>query len=115
MTNIIYKIEDAAIWAQAQAAGSYTGSPLDVADGFIHLSSAEQVRETADKWFTGRTGMVLVHIDATILASTLKWEASRGGALFPHNYGPLPMSAMIAVAPMMLDEAGKHIFGPDIA
>jgi uncharacterized protein (DUF952 family) len=62
MTNIIYKIEDAETWASAQAAGSYTGSPLDVADGFIHLSAGNQVRETAGKWFTGREGLVLVHV-----------------------------------------------------
>jgi uncharacterized protein (DUF952 family) len=115
MTDLIYKIEDATIWAQAQNSGSYTGSPLDVTDGFIHLSAANQVRETADKWFTGRQGLVLVHVDSTALGETLKWEASRDGALFPHNYGPLPMGAIRAVVPMPLDDTGRHIFGPDIA
>ena len=115
MTQIIYKIEDADVWAQAQAKGRYTGSPLDVADGFVHLSSADQVRETADKWFTGREGLVLVQIDADALSSTLKWEPSRDGALFPHNYGDLPMSVVMNVAPMLLDSNGKHIFAPPIA
>ena len=114
MSNIIYKIEDAAIWALAQSAGSYTGSALDVADGFIHLSAVDQVRETADKWFAGREGLVLVHVDADALGDALKWEASRDGALFPHNYGPLPMSAIIAVEAMRLDGDGKHIFGSHI-
>jgi uncharacterized protein (DUF952 family) len=111
MTNIIYKIEDAVIWARAQAIGSYTGSPLDVADGFIHLSAGDQVRETAGKWFTGREGLVLVHVDADALGDALKWEASRDGALFPHNYAPLLMDAIVAVEPMLLDGDGKHVFG----
>ena len=115
MTNIIYKIEEANIWAAAQTAGTYTGSALDIADGFIHLSAGDQVRETADKWFTGRLGLVLVHIDADALGATLKWEGLRDGALFPHNYGPLPMSAVLDVVPMLIDADGKHIFGPQIA
>jgi uncharacterized protein (DUF952 family) len=115
MNSIIYKIEDAKIWAAAQAVGAYTGSPLDIADGFIHLSGATQVRETAGEWFTGREGLVLVHVDGEVLGATLKWELSRDGALFPHNYGPLPMSAVVAVVDMPLDSEGKHIFGAYIA
>ena len=115
MSNIIYKIETAKIWADAQAVGTYIGSPLDVSDGFIHLSGSDQVRETADKWFTGQEDLVLVSVDGDALSATLKWEASRDGALFPHNFGPLPMSAVRDVAPMPLDSAGKHIFGPNIA
>jgi uncharacterized protein (DUF952 family) len=114
MSTIIYKIEEADVWAQAETLGIYTGSPLDIADGFIHLSAADQVRETADKWFTRREGLVLVHVDSETLGATLKWEMSRGGALFPHNYGPLPMSAVKGIEPMPLDEAGKHVFGPHI-
>ena len=115
MTDIIYKIEDAAAWSKAEAVGHYTGSALDLADGFVHLSGADQVRETADKWFTGREGLVLVHINADALGPGLKWEASRGGALFPHNYGPLPMSAVLMAVAMPLDKNGKHVFGPEIA
>jgi uncharacterized protein (DUF952 family) len=112
--NFIYKIEDAAVWADAQESGAYTGSALDLADGFIHLSAAHQVRETAAKWFGGRVGLVLVGVDAQALGGALKWEASRGGALFPHLYNPLPMSAVRNVVPMPINEAGVHVFGADI-
>lgn len=114
MRNTVYKIEDASVWASAQALGSYSGSPLDVADGFIHLSAVDQVRETADKWFTGREGLVLVHVNSDALGEALKWEASRDGALFPHNYGPLAMSAVLAVEEMTLNRHGRHVFGPHI-
>lgn len=112
--TLIYKIEDAAIWADAHKAGAYIGSALDQADGFIHLSAANQVRDTAAKWFGGKADLVLVGVDAQALGDALKWEASRGGALFPHLYGPLPMSAVRGVAPMPLDQAGLHVFGADI-
>jgi uncharacterized protein (DUF952 family) len=115
MTKLIYKIEEATIWAQAQAQGQYLGSQLDLADGFIHLSSASQVRETADKWFTGRAGLVLVSVNTQVLGEALKWEASRGGELFPHLYAPLPMIAVEAVVAMPLDGQGLHMFGPEIA
>jgi uncharacterized protein (DUF952 family) len=114
MSNIIYKIEEQAVWIAAQAADIYHGSPLDVADGFIHLSAADQVRETAAKWFTGRKGLVLAHIKVDALGDKLKWEASRGDALFPHLYGPLPMSALHDVEDLPLDEDGLHMFGPTI-
>jgi uncharacterized protein (DUF952 family) len=114
INTLIYKIEDATIWAKAEAAGSYTGSPLDVRDGFIHLSAADQVRETAAKWFTGKPGLVLISVDSGALGEALKWEASRGGALFPHLYAPLAMSAVRGVTPMPLDGAGQHIFGAEI-
>jgi uncharacterized protein (DUF952 family) len=114
MTNIIYKIEEHDVWIAAQAADVYLGSPLDVADGFIHLSAADQVRETAAKWFAGRKGLILAHIKADVLDDKLKWETSRGGALFPHLYGPLPMSALHDVEDLPVDDNGVHIFGPSI-
>jgi uncharacterized protein (DUF952 family) len=114
MTNLVYKIEEHTIWVTAQANGIYHGSPLDLADGFIHLSSAEQVRETAAKWFAGRKGLVLAHIKVDVLGNRLKWEASRGGALFPHLYGPLEMEALHDVEDLPLDENGLHMFGPTI-
>jgi uncharacterized protein (DUF952 family) len=114
MTNIIYKIEDAAVWIAAQTADIYFGSPLDLADGFIHLSAADQVRETAAKWFTGRKGLVLAHIKVSALSEKLVWETSRGGALFPHLYGPLHMSALHDVEDLPVDENGLHMFGPTI-
>jgi uncharacterized protein (DUF952 family) len=114
MPNIIYKIEEAAIWSAAQSQGLYEGSALDKADGFIHLSAADQVRQTALTWFAGREGLILAHIDTDALGDTLKWEASRGGALFPHNYGAVPMSAVLGVEILELDNTGNHIFGPAI-
>jgi uncharacterized protein (DUF952 family) len=112
--TLIYKIEDATIWADAQKAGAYTGSALDQSDGFIHLSAANQVRETAAKWFSGQAGLVLVAVDAEALGDALRWEASRGGALFPHLYSPLPMSAVRDVAPMLLDQNGLQVFEANI-
>jgi uncharacterized protein (DUF952 family) len=114
MTKLIYKIEDAATWIAAQAADIYYGSPLDIADGFIHLSAANQVRETAAKWFSGRKGLVLAHIKVDMLGDNLKWEVSRGGALFPHLYGPLHMTALHDVEDLPVDENGLHMFGPTI-
>jgi uncharacterized protein (DUF952 family) len=114
MTDLLYKIETAENWREAQAQGVYMGSPLDVADGFIHLSGAHQVRETAGKWFRGRTGLVLIGLDPAPLGETLVWEPSRDGALFPHIYGPLPMNAVQSVVPMPVGDDGLHLFGPDI-
>jgi uncharacterized protein (DUF952 family) len=114
MTQLIYKIEEHAVWVAAQAADIYHGSPLDLTDGFIHLSTADQVRETAAKWFTGRTGLVLAHIKVDALGDKLKWEVSRGGALFPHLYGPLHLSALHDVEDLPVDENGMHMFGPTI-
>lgn len=115
MNNIIYKIEDAKVWTDAQALGHYAGSPLDLADGFIHMSTSAQVRETAGKWFAGKADLVLVGVDSDALAGALKWEVSRDGALFPHIYAALPMNAVLCVTPMPLGETGLHIFGPEIA
>jgi uncharacterized protein (DUF952 family) len=91
--DIAYKICTRAEWSQALARGVFEGSPVDRTDGFIHLSAPDQVRATADKWFAGQADLVLVAIDLTALGETVVWEASRGGALFPHIYGPLPTSA----------------------
>lgn len=114
MTNIIYKIETAEAWQKAQSTGVYTGSALDVMDGFIHLSTADQVRETANKWFAGQNDLILASIDSAQLGDMIKWEPSRDGALFPHVYGILPMSAVIETAPMCVGEDGLYLFGPHI-
>jgi uncharacterized protein (DUF952 family) len=115
MHKTIYKIEDAAVWALAQDAGAYTGSPLDMADGYIHLSTFDQVRQTARKWFSGRHGLVLIGVASEFLGEALRYEASRGGALFPHLYAPLSIDAVISVVDLPLDDQGLHIFGPEIA
>ena len=88
--TLIYKILGRDEWAAAEAAGVFTGSAVDIADRFIHFSAEAQVRETLNRHFAGRTDLVLVAVEAGALGPALKWEPSRGGALFPHLYGPLP-------------------------
>ena len=91
---LIYKIEAAEVWRAAQAAGVYQGSSLDVADGFIHFSTAAQFEATLAKWFRGRGGLLVAAIDAASLGDALRYEPARGGDLFPHLYAPLPMTAV---------------------
>jgi uncharacterized protein (DUF952 family) len=86
---LIFKIIDRDEWAKAQRKGQFTGAAIDLADGYIHLSGANQVSETAAKYFAGRENLVLVAYEANQFGAELKWEASRGGALFPHVYGTL--------------------------
>ena len=108
--STIYKIAPRDLWAQAEEAGIFTGAPVDIADGYIHFSTYTQVRETAAKHFAGQTDLLLVSVDVTALGDALKYEASRGGALFPHLYATLPMSAVTKVEPLPLDKDGLHIF-----
>jgi beta-hydroxylase len=93
---IAFKILTAAQWAQFQADGVFAGAPVDLADGYIHLSTADQLQGTLDKHFAGQTGLVVAEIDLRSLGDTIRWEVSRGGALFPHIYGPLPLSAILS-------------------
>src|SRR5579862_9885705 len=90
----IYKICDQPSWRAAEAVGQFSGSTDDRRDGFIHLSTAAQLAETAARHFADKTGLVLVAVDAAALGAGLKWEPSRGGQFFPHLYGPLPLSAV---------------------
>ena len=87
LTMVVYKIVATEEWAEAEAAGVFAGAAVDRADGFIHFSTAEQAPETAAKWFAGRDDLTLAAIDAEALGKDLRWEPSRGGALFPHLYG----------------------------
>jgi uncharacterized protein (DUF952 family) len=96
----IYKIVSAADWAEAEAKGAYDGSADDRRDGYIHLSAEDQWEATAAKWFAGQTGLLLVAFEAEALGEGLKWEPSRGGALFPHLYGPLPTALAIDRKPL---------------
>jgi uncharacterized protein (DUF952 family) len=96
----IYKIVSETDWAAAEAVGAYAGSADDRRDGYIHLSAEDQWRVTADKWFAGQTGLLLVAFEAEALGPGLKWEPSRGGALFPHLYGPLPTALAIDRKPL---------------
>ncbi len=95
MTPTAFKIFTADQWAQFQADGIFAGAPVDLADGYIHLSTAEQLEETLAKHFAGQSGLVIAEIDLSGFGEALKWEASRGGALFPHVYGVLPMVAVV--------------------
>jgi uncharacterized protein (DUF952 family) len=110
MTDIIYKICERPVWEEAQQRGMFTGAGADLRDGFIHFSTASQVRETAAKHFAGMTDLVLIAIDAHALAGALKWEASRGGDLFPHLYAPLQLDAVLWTRPLPLDKHGRHVF-----
>ena len=91
----IYKVLRAAEWADAQARNAFSGSPDDVRDGFIHFSTREQLDATIERHFAGERGLVVLEVDAAALGDKLKWEPSRGGALFPHLYGELPLSAVV--------------------
>jgi beta-hydroxylase len=95
-----FKIVTAAQWASFQAEGRFEGSPADRADGYIHLSAADQVEGTLARHFAGQTGLVLVEVDLEALGETMRWEKSRGGALFPHVYGALPLSAVVDSKPL---------------
>lgn len=106
----IYKIVDQREWQQALAAGVYAGAEIDRADGFIHFSTAAQVEETVAKHFAGAGDLVLVAVDAGALGASLKFEPSRGGALFPHLYAPLPLSAVLWQKPLPLKDDGFHDF-----
>jgi uncharacterized protein (DUF952 family) len=108
---IVYKILAAHEWANALQAGVFHGSAVDVRDGFIHFSDASQVRETAARHFAGQDGLVLAGFEAYALGPALRWEASRGGASFPHLYVPLNPALAVSVAPLAWDH-GAHRFPP---
>jgi len=109
--KMIYKVLSRELWSAAEAAGQFEGAGIDLADGYIHFSTEEQVVETVEKHFAGQTDLVLVAVDADALSGeTLKWEPSRGGALFPHLYEPLPVSAVSRVEDLPLGADGKHKF-----
>ena len=108
---IVYKIVATEEWAAAETAGAFTGAAIDRADGFIHFSTSEQAPETAAKWFAGRGDLTLAAIDAEALGDDLRWEPSRGGALFPHLYRALPMSVVVLSRPLPLGSDGRHVFG----
>ncbi|MET0605248.1 MAG: DUF952 domain-containing protein [Beijerinckiaceae bacterium] len=108
--TLIYKIAPASLWAEARDSGVFAGSPVDLADGYIHFSTREQAEETAARHFHGQRDLVLAAVEAEKLGAGLKWEPSRGGALFPHLYGPLAMSTVTWVRPLPLGPDGRHEF-----
>jgi uncharacterized protein (DUF952 family) len=106
--QVIYKICPASAWAEAAATGVYTGSADDIRDGYIHFSRAEQVEATLYRHFPGRADLVLLAVPVAALAGDLKYEPSRGGALFPHLYGVLSAAAVLWQAPLPLNAEGLH-------
>ena len=106
---LIYKICPRALWREAEAVGRFTGAPVDRQDGFIHFSTAAQVAETASRHFAGQDDLLLVAVEAGALGDGLRYEPSRGGDLFPHLYGPLRLSAVVAVDEMPLSADGRHV------
>ncbi len=108
--SIIYKICPRALWQEAEAAGSFAGAAVDLKDGFIHFSTADQVKETAAKHFSGQDDLLLIAVDGDKLDTALKYEVSRGGALFPHLYAPLDLAAVLWARPLPLGPSGEHQF-----
>ena len=109
MTQMIYHMCRAEEWTAAVKAKVYHGSSQDLADGFIHFSTAAQVAETAAKHFTGQCGLMLVAVDGDALGPALKWERSRGNDLFPHLYAPLPLSAVRWARPLPDEVDGRRV------
>jgi uncharacterized protein (DUF952 family) len=109
--TLIFKIVPSDEWRDAELAGAFVGAEVDRADGYIHFSTAAQAPETAARWFAGRGDLTLVAVDAEALGAHLRWEPSRGGALFPHLYAPLPTSAVRWSRPLLLGPDGGHDFG----
>ncbi|WP_171170353.1 DUF952 domain-containing protein [Ruegeria sp. HKCCA0370] len=111
---LIYKIFRAEEWATLQDQGASNGAPIDFADGFVHFSTAEQAAETAAKHFAGVDGLVLLACDADAMGDDLKWEVSRGGALFPHLYRQIRMSDVVWSRPLPFDGTA-HQFPKDMS
>ena len=110
----IYKLVPAHLWAQAEQSGRFDGSPVDLQDGFIHFSTGSQLRETAEKHFKGQRDLLLVAVDPRRLGAELRWEPSRGCALFPHLYGGLAMDSVIFAAEVAMAPNGGHAFPESI-
>ena len=114
-STLIYKIVPADLWRDAERIGAFQGSAVDLADGFIHFSTASQARETARRHFAGAADLLLVAVEPGPLGDRLRWEPSRGGDLFPHLYGPLPTASAAWVEALQLNPAGAHLFPDSVA
>ncbi|HTJ01322.1 MAG TPA: DUF952 domain-containing protein [Methylovirgula sp.] len=115
--DLIYKIVPVTLWREAEASGSFTGAPVDHADGFIHFSSSDQLRETARKHFAGQNDLLLVAVDPAKLGDALddlRYECSRGGALFPHLYVALPLAAVAWARRLPIGSDGLHVFPEEV-
>lgn len=112
--SLIYKICHQSLWREAEDTGAFAGASIDLQDGFIHFSTAEQVADTAAKHFAGQRDLLLIAVEGEALGESLRYEVSRGGALFPHLYAALPLSAVRWVKPLPLGAEGRHVF-PELA
>ena len=113
--SLIYKLMSQAEWQEAQAAGAFTGSAVDLADGYIHFSTGAQAQETARRYFCGQSDLMVLAIETDDLSADLQaslvWEPSRGGDLFPHLYKPLPVEVVLRAWPVDLDDDGVPMMG----
>jgi uncharacterized protein (DUF952 family) len=105
--DLIYKIASREVATASRQQGSFTGMAVDLADGFVHFSTADQLPETLRRHFRNQQDLVLLAVRTASLGPALRWEPSRGGALFPHLYGPLPMSAVVREASIAVDSRGR--------
>lgn len=105
--QVAYKVLTADQMIVLERDGVFAGAPVDLADGYIHLSTQAQLTETVDKHFAGQSDLWVAAVDLDALDDVVKWEPSRGGQLFPHIYGSLPLSAVIAYGALSRDDAGQ--------
>lgn len=107
--KIIYKICDQKLWASAEKAGVFKGAEIDLADGFIHFSTFDQVSSTLSKHFAGRTDLLLIAVDADSLGEKIVFEEARGGMLFPHLYEPLSLDHVLWAKIIRTGDNSEHI------
>jgi uncharacterized protein (DUF952 family) len=112
---LIYKICPENLWREAEAAGRFDGAAIDLTDGFIHFSTGDQLRETAAKHFAGQSDLLLIAVEGDRLGAALRYEPSRGGALFPHLYAPLDTRGVRWVSPLAQGSDGSPVIPEDIA
>ncbi|MEJ2408544.1 MAG: DUF952 domain-containing protein [Novosphingobium sp.] len=105
--TVAYKILTGEQLQQLLSQGAFAGAPIDLADGYIHMSTAGQAQETLEKHFAGQSDLHIATVDLNRLGEAVKWEVSRGGALFPHIYAALPLSAVLVHGPVAYDQAGR--------
>ena len=108
--TLVYKISPDRVWREAEREGVFVGAPVDLQDGFIHLSTKAQVAETAARHFAGQGDLGLISLDGDALGPALRYERFRVGDIFPHVYGTLPLTAVRCVAPLLLGSDGRHVF-----
>lgn len=107
---LIYKILTASQWAELDETGRFDGAPIDITDGYIHTSTADQAQETAEKHFAGQTGLMVAALEAATYGDDLRWEVSRGGAEFPHIYNrPLLRTEIVWAKPIPVEDGVPQV------